>query len=311
MAKFSVIIGNPPYQNPGKTKGNKLWPKFIKLSTEIVKDDGYVAMVSPTSWLSGGQNIPKGRFGVFKDIFAKKQLIEATFKDVNKSYFPKIGIKICWWILQNKDIYKDSILNFSEDVLKINLKNIEFLSPEPMLDSVNIVKKTLLTENEKFKTYYFNSQCGVGDNGESEEPTDVNIHPHWIRGSDKAENLNIQFFPKKLNGKVNYKKILLAQRTRYWQPYLAVEDVNVATVGYAIKINEDTTQEGFESVFYSKLFTYLCYNLQINFNGFMKTIFIKKLPYLDMSKVWTDAEIYHHFKLTKAEIQYIEKGLKK
>ena len=37
---------------------------------------------------------------------------------------------------------------------------------------------------------------------------------------------------------------------------------------------------------------------------------VKKLPALDMSKVWTDEALYAHFNLTPEEIEYIEPDVK-
>jgi hypothetical protein len=129
-------------------------------------------------------------------------------------------------------------------------------------------------------------------------------------GSDVTDNLVVRYFPEVLNERVGYKKILFSMSTRYWQPFLADSATSVASLGQALKVDDNTTQEGFESVFYSKLFKYLCFNLQIAQNGFMKTVLVKALPKLDMSKKWTDKKIYKHFDLTQEEIDYIENAVK-
>lgn len=315
--KFDVVVGNPPYQNThekdaeSKRKvGNKLWYQFIFKANELVKPDGYVTMVSPNQWLTGGVNMRKGELGVLKDVFAKKQLVSATVAGITEQYFKGIGISIGCWLLKNTPITVPTKLNLGSSTVEVDFNGLEFLTPEASEMSIGIVSKTLLAKNPKFETYYFNSQCKPGLHSETEKATKVNKFPHWIMGSATTGNLVLRYFPKEMNAKVNYKKILFPMSTRYWQPHLADANVNVTSLGQALKVNDTTTQDGFESVFYSKLFKYLCFNLQIAQNGFMKTVLVRSLPKLDMSKKWTDKKIYKHFGLTQEEIDYVESNVK-
>ena len=311
--KFDVIVGNPPYQNSHKKDdeskrkvGNKLWYQFIFKADNLIKPNGYVAMVSPNQWLTGGVNMRKGSLGVLKDVFAKKQLISATISGITEKYFKGIGISIGWWIYQNVPNTNPSRLDLGSSTIDVDFSGLEFLTPEASELSIGIVSKTLLAKNKKFDSYYFNSQCKPGTHNETEEITSTNLYPHWIMGSSTTNNLVVRYFPKVLNERVEYKKILFPMSTRYWQPYLAESNISVASLGQALTVNDDTTQEGFESVFYSRLFKYLCFNLQIAQNGFMKTVLVRALPNLDMSKIWTDSDLYKHFNLTQEEIDYIE-----
>lgn len=315
--KFDVVVGNPPYQNnhekdeESKRKvGNKLWYQFIFAADKLVKENGYVAMVSPNQWLSGGVQMRKGSLGVLKDIFAKKQLVKATVGGITETYFKGIGISIGWWVYQNRPVTDLTVLDLGNSTIEVDFKGLEFLTPEASEESISIVSKTLLSNNPKFETYYFNSQCKPGLHNETENPTKVNKYLHWIMGSDVTDNLVVRYFPKVLNERVNYKKILFPMSTRYWQPVLVDAGMSVASLGQALKTDANTTQEGFKSVFYSKLFKYLCFNLQIAQNGFMKTILVKALPKLDMSREWTDEGLYKHFNLTQEEIDYIENAVK-
>ena len=56
--KFDAIIGNPPYQERnknGKSKHGKsnLWTKFIDYSFDLLKKNGYLLFITPTSWMGG------------------------------------------------------------------------------------------------------------------------------------------------------------------------------------------------------------------------------------------------------------------
>jgi hypothetical protein len=98
--------------------------------------------------------------------------------------------------------------------------------------------------------------------------------------------------------------------SRYWQPFFDPIGIGALCQGYALAIEPNSTYESFESIFHSKLFTYICKSIQIDKNGFMKTNIVQLLPKLDMTKIWTNQEIYDYFKLTQSEIQYIENIVK-
>lgn len=315
--KFDVIVGNPPYQDTAAKKagadrkvGNKLWYQFIFKSSELVNPNGYITMVSPNQWMSGGTNQRKGSIGVLKDLFAKNQLVYAKVAGVTEKYFKNIGIGISWWIYKNAPSTKNTVIDLEDKSIEINLKDIEFLSPDPNSLSISIVNKILATNNEKFENWYFSTQSTPGEFKETSEPTKKNIYPHWIMGSTITKNLSIMYFPVDRSAKARYKKILFPMSTRYWQPHLDLDSISVASHGQALKVPDNTTVKGFRSVFYSKLFTYLCFNLQVGKNGFMKTVLVRALPKLDMSRCWTDAELYQHFNLTDEEIAYIEANVK-
>jgi hypothetical protein len=316
--EFDFIATNPPYQNnkeadkTAKRKtGNKLWYEFVFKSHKLLKNGGTLAMVTPNQWLSGGVQKRKGNWGILKDLFKNNQLVEAHVSGITEKYFPKVGIDIGWWIMRKETVSAPSTFYMnSNETMSIDLTRIQMLSPETTKESFSIVEKVLVNKKiPKVKSYYFNSQCEPGSQNESEEKTPINQYEHWIMGSSTDKSLITRWFPKNMNLRVNYKKILFTMSTRYWQPHLAEANISVASLGQAIEVSQNSTQQGFESVYYSKLFKYICFNLQIKQNGFMKTEWIKNLPEMDLSKTWSDAEIFDYFKLSESERQYVEKAL--
>jgi len=49
--KFDVIMGNPPFQSDGVSKGGgALWPKFVDFAFNHVKEGGYITYIHPPGW---------------------------------------------------------------------------------------------------------------------------------------------------------------------------------------------------------------------------------------------------------------------
>ena len=108
--KFDVVIGNPPYQ--GNTKNNEvtgasaIWHRFVELSFDICKEDGYICLVHPCGWRGCGAFSKIG-----KNIKSKKILyLEIHNMDDGIKTFGA-STRYDWYILQNNN-------NFCKTVIK-------------------------------------------------------------------------------------------------------------------------------------------------------------------------------------------------
>ena len=302
--KFDVVLGNPPFQNPGKSKGNKLWPKFIMQSVELTKDDGYFALVSPTGWASGGNNIPGNR-GVISDVFAKNQI--HTIKDANEHF--NVGIDIAYFVGQVKKVTKKTDLILTDGKSKVDFRKSEFISPRFNQLDMSITQKVFFGGHEKFDVVSFDRSIKRGTVVESSEPTKKFKFKHYVLGGSTAKNAGFTYLDFNNSPKLDFPKVLFTIGNRYWQPYYDMENACVASQGFAIPIEKKATVKSLKSIFESKVFTYVNFWYQLNMKGFMKTNIAKSLPKLDMTKTWTDKEIYKVFDLNKEEIDHIESTL--
>ena len=73
----------------------------------------------------------------------------------------------------------------------------------------------------------------------------------------------------------------------------------------AYKTGRGETLEGFKSVYLSTLYRAAIKFLKGGYNNVGCT-HLKMLPRLDLSRVWTDDEIYQHYELSKTEIEIVE-----
>ena len=317
--KFHNVVGNPPYQNPGKTKGQKQWYRIARKCADLLEENGNLILLTPNSWMSGGQNVPTGPngWGIARDLFTEKQLVKSKITGITDTYFKdagmKIGIDISIWHLKNQPVTTTSKLIASDGEMDVDFRNIEFLSSIPSVISNKIVNQTFANKKlNKFEVTYFDNTIKSSDVRpiEKKKKTKKYYITHYILGSTNTDNFGVSYLDHVYKKDVSFKKILFTLQSRFWQPYLDLQGISAITQGYALSIDEGTTQEGFDSVFYSKTFTYLMKSLQIDRNGMMKRSYVDNIPKLDMSKVWTEEEIQNYLGLDQECKEHINNEIK-
>jgi hypothetical protein len=165
-------------------------------------------------------------------------------------------------------------------------------------------------DNPKYEIFGFDKTITPGSVEEKKEYSKEFPNKHWLFGNKSADNATFTFLNFHNTPKIEFPKILIKYGTRYWQPYFDEEGVGVVAQGMGIKIKDNWNYDGFKSVFEGKLFTFINQNLQLNFTGFMKANIFRDLPYIDLSKKWTDDQLYDMFHLTSEEKEFINSKVK-
>ena len=299
--KFDVIIGNPPFQKKNSEgisihgSGN-LWTTFIDKSFLILNNDGYLAFITPSSWMAG-------------NVKEYKQMINKQFIFLNvnecKKYFKNINSEFSYYIIKNDIIkYKTQVVcNYNKQIYKSDIllnKNMKILPKLINEESISILNNVLNWDNKKIFIRKDNIKRPASN------PLPVNkiegyIYP-VITFIKKDTGLpDIRYFNKKLPTQ-DMEKILLF-RSGYLNP--TYDDGHNGVGDNILYYNVKSKAEGLYLVklYNSKLYRFIysilkysgfnnqnvadfCFNLNVNIN-----------------------EIYKYFNLTEKEIKLIETNI--
>lgn len=317
--KFNVIIGNPPYQEGGREdQANKLWPLFVKKGYDLVEDDGYVAMITPNSWMQPTADIGKGTganaLSIFNDIFKKNNLVLANVDSdsIREQYFKDVGSTFSYYVFQ-KATYS-GVTDFITPTgnIQIDINSIDSLPKITSKESLSIVKKMT------GKPFAFCDQNhGLGGR-ENDTP---GIHTFQKKSKKATINESVDYkykvyhtnknggtywYSEDLNIHATKPKVIISISGTYLPVFNNSE--GFSNMCLALVCNSDKEAQRAQVILQSKLYRFWV-EMQ-KFSGFNPRKLILTLPELPLNKDWTDADIYKQFKLTQEEIDYIESNVK-
>ena len=284
MPKFDVVVGNPPYQANNNSGTESIWKKFIKISFDkILKPNGYLCFITPISWVSDNKS---------RKYILEKKKIYINIKTDIKKYFKGIGSSFSWFILKNSPGDNFLILDSDDGEINIDLNQMNHfpkiinsltisIYKKIKIDSVRIkvindnkyrIKSAVKTEQFKYPAYYTSAQ-----------PLVYTLMPRYL-----------------------YNKKVIFSESGNFKPFF--DDGQIGCVWHACHIPVNTEIEGNNLVNYlnSKIIKFI---EKISRTSGWSSL-SSEIPRVDLSRSWTDQELYEFFNLTQEEIDYIESQVK-
>jgi len=287
--KFDVIVGNPPYQgnnDKGTTqpKSHNLWSKFAEQSINLVNDNGYVAFVTPDSWMSPNSQVLK----TFKD-----NSLTWVSTDVSK-YFT-VGSSFTAWILQKNQSTKTVTI----DGLTVNLNTLNYL-PRDFANTYPVHNKVVNSAGTRLAVLCDTTCHSDHKHGKLSDTKDAVF-------KYKTWHTNAQTRFSKIKSKDFNNKKIVWTLSGYFKPFYDDGNIGTTEVCQYILVKDQVEAENILSYLNSKLYNFLI--VTGKWSGFLNGKLICSLPKL-ANKKWTNNAIYKHFGLTQEEIDYVEANVK-
>jgi len=280
MPKFDVVVGNPPYQDSSKiARNSNLWEKILKISFELLAQDGLLLFISPTTWM--GPSITQKT--EIKNIFINFNLLILNLDC--KKYF-NVGSTFGYYLIKNNKIYNDTLVQLNNISFRANIQ-LPFLPTDLNLISLSIINK-VFSKNE-IRTCNFSTSMRCDELHENGKYT-VYYSNEFRLANTLAKNTNI-------------KKIVI-NKPGYINPRFDNGEYGTTGMNYWMEISEN------ESLFFNSyiqciLFKYIL-NKSCKYSGYNSLGILTKIPFPILTHNWNDQEIYNYFNLTQEEINYIE-----
>jgi hypothetical protein len=308
--KFKRVLGNPPFQKDGDGDAEKHWPKFFAQGMDLLELDGKLGFVTPDSWLAGSGNIIKGHVGMLQDYFKRYELeyVKLLSPAEKDEYFKGVSSRFSAYVVRKRES-KTFVTRWEtpSGTQKFDIRDHNFLPPYLHPTQFSINSKTLNCK-EKFP-WMAVTQGGTFRKNGSDQPTATRKVKTYIRGGNLYEVV-YAYFSEAVNPKVaSLRKVVIpVSGSDKFMPYVDDKGIPVCLCCYIIKLKDTDTYEGANSVFNSKLFRFL---IEANrTSGYIQVYVAKNLPCVDLSKTWSDTDLYKHFNLTPDEIAFIENVVK-
>jgi len=314
--KFDVVIGNPPYQmtDGGGGKGSSASPIYQLFVNQAFRlKPRYVAMIIPSRWFSGGKGLDSFRSQMLKS----KNFQELVYYPDSAEIFPgpDFGGGVCYFLWDEKYEGKCNFKTIQNSEVTSTIQRYLDEDGEILVSHTEarpIIKKVL---EKGFPTFdeWVSSQKPFG------------LRSTFKDYEDKEFKGSIKYYlsdgigwikPAQIGAKnewVDKWKVLVGkaygERGSYPFKIIAqpkiIEPNSACSETYLVCGVFDSKEEAQHLVKYmeTRFFRFLL-ALQKNTQNISKEKF-SFIPILDLSKTWTDGELYKFFNISKDEQTYI------
>lgn len=324
---FDVIVGNPPYQidSDGNTRTMPIYQKFVERAIEL--EPRYVLMITPSRWFAGGLGLDEFRARMIADRRMAKLVDNPKVFDC----FP--GVKIrggVSYFLWNREHKGDCEFSTRIDGRVVSTMTRDLRAGDGVLIRNN--KAASIIDKVKNKS----TQGDLSSVVSSRIPYGASLATNFR--DDQVEPFEGAIPLVKGNGS-GYIRSDQIERNHEWiadwkvllpvagsgdTPLndegriidvvtgapIAVSPGSVSTDTYLVagRFDNAACAENYANYLATKLVRFLI--LQRKVTQHMTPARFKFVPVLDMSRPWTDEDLYEHFGLTDEERSEVEETIK-
>lgn len=321
--KKIIAVGNPPYQESDGGFGGSakaIYPYFVEHLMDQ-KDISEFVLVIPSRWFAVGKGVDSFRERILKSTEIKG----LHYFRRSKSVFSTVDVLggVCFFHFERDFKGKTS---FIEDgvATEVSLSEFDIIPDDPnaytIIRKINSKHKKFVSDVAWSRNPYGLSTTFFRDNGAT-NASGKNSIKCMTRGrkfkTTSKDNI------RKNADKVDYFKVVVPAAFAPGGPKQGVRRVTLPIKHYFILGKDEITTETYTIIDIFKtrseaerFVKYLQTDFARYLLGLRKiTQHIPKdrwawVPYMDLSKEWTDEALFKHFKLTDAEIKNVQKKVR-
>ncbi len=319
--KFDVVIGNPPYQmkdGAGGTSDSMIFHLFVEQAMKL--EPRYLSMVIPSRWLAGGRGLDEFR----KEMLGGKKLMNLVDYPVSKEVFSSVEVKggICYFLMApdyqgecNVTIVRGgesatSMRQLDEfDVFVRDIQSVEILR------KVRVFKEPSITEILSADTP-FGLATNFADFHDSERKNDVSLY--YGKGGKRATGFVSRAIIEKNKQLIDKWKVLVPKAgsdggqkipdSVLGKPWICPPSSVCTQTFLAFFVETEDQAKSIESYYRTKFFRHLV-SLRKLTQDALRPMYAW-VPQQSWDEEWTDEKLYKKYKLSKVEIEFIERVIK-
>lgn len=304
--KFDVIVGNPPYQDKDLPENNALWPRFVNKSIDLLQNSGFLAMITPSSWMNpSGEEVKRNsqyNTGLIrKNIFGKYNTIAINVSAAVKKYF-NVGSSFSYFVVKKEPAIGSTLITIDGGTLSVNLSSEAFLPALLSKESYSITKKfftkpLLGVTNMKGEGFHSSHSKRV-----------VKIKTpgfNFPLADTSAKYLNGIFLWANEAHPYQFTKKVIISESGYLGPMYDSGTLGTTEHSFVIPVTTDEQGKEIVTQLNSKIYKFIM--TVCRWGSANHKYIIKNLP---KAVGTSDRELYQYFGLTQEEIDYVEANVK-
>lgn len=302
MPKFYVSILNPKYQHSnGVVTGNHPhWVDANVHACNITEENGYICMVSPDSWVGKKPNMHNDY-----SVYCDKQIKHVEFFDTASRPF-KEGTSVSWYIIQNKKSTENTHVIQHENGVKHDIGYLPFNRLYPIIfnDLTLSIHAKIISKFDSvgnlalLKSNDVHNQAKEAVSEIQDEVYKYKVHMTHPT-SPKYKNL---YTNKHTTAYEKWKVMIPGSSLK-----ACFIDNNCATGNDIYLLYAKSKEEALkiQAIIKNTVFDYIfkMYKRGGNIHSFVRDC---GLPAIDLTRNWSNSELYEYFNLTQEEINYVE-----
>jgi site-specific DNA-methyltransferase (adenine-specific) len=294
--KFDVVVGNPPYQ---LGRNRYFYQEFVIKSWEI--SNNIVAMITPSNWTS---------LTKIKSTFTKKVLKNGlvVYKFLGDRSFVNVQLLVVYFVTSKLSTNSEVTLINEFGNLIVERSSIKYF-PTESGKGTSIIEKL----QEYCLSGHLKEIHGTLTRGRAQPSNSADSVKCIYSAGYKNQDFDWEAIrpTSEIVGN-GYHKVIVTHQTsvgRLGELKYAGPEYGIGLSAHAFIINDTTEADNLIKYLETPLIRFIIKTLKGAVSSNSQTLF-GNIPSIDLSKSWTDAELYAHFNLTQEEIDYIEATVK-